>query len=553
MARGRRAHISRYREIGSVIAKYGFSELVEEVGLGRVFPRLPRGPVTTAEKVELRARNLRLALEELGPTFIKAGQVLSSRPDLLPAIYIAELEKLQDKVVKFDYETAKKTVEDELGRPLNEIFSHFSKAPIASASLSQVHRATLKTGEQVAVKIRRPGIEKMIEQDIRIFHDIASILQRSQAIGKYYDFVGTVDGFERIIHEELEFRLEASNIERVRKSLASFKHITLPDVHLDYSTQKVLTLEFVDGIHITAIDELDSDKIDKKVIASELFRAYIKQIIEDGFFHADPHPGNILVTREGMVYLIDLGMVGRLDGNLQSQIARILIDLVDQNSDGVTETVMYLGVRSEETNFDQLSRDIGNLTTRYYGRAIEAIGLSDVLNGLVAVITRNHIKVPSNFALLAKTVVLVDGIVRRLDPNFNYSEALSASITRIVLTRLRAQFSAVKLFGATLESSDFLVSLPRHLGLLTDKLVKDDFRIKFEHHRLESLERTISRSANLLTVALIVSAIVLGSGLVISAEVGPKVFGFPALGLLGFIFASILGLYLVYQILRSRR
>ncbi|HCG98393.1 MAG: hypothetical protein A2074_05645 [Candidatus Aquicultor primus] len=553
MARGRRAHISRYREIGSVIAKYGFSELVEEVGLRRVFPRLPRGPVTAAEKVELRARNLRLALQDLGPTFIKAGQVLSSRPDLLPAVYIAELEKLQDKVVEFDYETAKNTVEDELGRPLDEVFSHFSEEPIASASLSQVHKATLKTGEQVAVKIRRPGIEKMIEQDIRIFHDIAYILQRSQAIGKYYDFVGTVDGFERIIHEELEFRLEASNIGRVKKSLRLFKHITLPEVYLDYSTQKVLTLEFIDGIHITAIDELESDEIDKKVIASELFRAYIKQIIEDGFFHADPHPGNILVTREGMVYLIDLGMVGRLDGNLQSQIARILIDLVDQNSDGVTETVMYLGVRSEDTNFDQLSRDIGNLTTRYYGRAIEAIGLSDVLNGLVAVITRNHIKVPSNFALLAKTVVLVDGIVRRLDPDFNYSEALRTSITRIVLTRLRAQFSAVKLFGATLESSDFLVSLPRHLGLLTDKLVKDDFRIKFEHHRLESLEKTISRSANLLTVALIVSAIVLGSGLVISAEVGPKVFGFPALGLLGFIFASILGLYLVYQILRSRR
>ncbi|MDP2211025.1 MAG: AarF/ABC1/UbiB kinase family protein [Candidatus Aquicultor sp.] len=553
MARGRRAHISRYREIGSVIAKYGFSELVEEVGLGRVFPRLPRGPVTAAEKVELRARNLRLALQDLGPTFIKAGQVLSSRPDLLPAVYIAELEKLQDKVVEFDYETAKKTVEDELGRPLDELFSHFSEAPIASASLSQVHKATLKTGEQVAVKIRRPGIEKMIEQDIRIFHDIAYILQRSQAVGKYYDFVGTVDGFERIIHEELEFRLEASNIERVKKSLRLFKHITLPEVYLDYSTQKVLTLEFIDGIHITAIDELESDEIDKKVIASELFRAYIKQIIEDGFFHADPHPGNILVTREGMVYLIDLGMVGRLDGNLQSQIARILIDLVDQNSDGVTETVMYLGVRSEDTNFDQLSRDIGNLTTRYYGRAIEAIGLSDVLNGLVAVITRNHIKVPSNFALLAKTVVLVDGIVRRLDPDFNYSEALRTSITRIVLTRLRAQFSAVKLFGATLESSDFLVSLPRHLGLLTDKLVKDDFRIKFEHHRLESLEKTISHSANLLTVALIVSAIVLGSGLVISADVGPKVFGFPALGLLGFILASILGLYLVYQILRSRR
>lgn len=553
MARGRRAHISRYREIGSVIAKYGFSELVEEVGLGRVFPRLPRGPATTAEKEELRARNLRLALQELGPTFIKAGQVLSSRPDLLPAVYIAELEKLQDKVVEFDHETAKRTVEDELGRPLAEVFSDFSEAPIASASLSQVHKATLMTGEEVAVKIRRPGIEKMIEQDIRIFHDIASILQRSQAIGKYYDFVGTVDGFERIIHEELEFRLEASNIERVKKSLTSFKHITLPEVYLDYSTQKVLTLEFVDGIHITAIDEWGSDEIDKKVIANELFRAYIKQIIEDGFFHADPHPGNILVTREGMVYLIDLGMVGRLDGNLQSQIARILIDLVDQNSDGVTETVMYLGVRSEETNFDQLSRDIGNLTTRYYGRAIEAIGLSDVLNGLVAVITRNHIKVPSNFALLAKTVVLVDGIVRRLDPNFNYAEALSTSITRIVLSRMRAQFSAVKLFGATLETSDFLVSLPRHLGLLTDKLVKDDFRIKFEHHRLESLEKTISRSANLLTVALIVSAIVLGSGLVISAEVGPKVFGFPALGLLGFIFASILGLYLVYQILRSRR
>jgi len=552
MARRRRDYLSRYREIGGVIAKYGFSDIVQEAGLGRFFPRLPRGPVTPTERIELRARNLRLALQELGPTFIKAGQILSSRPDLLPPEFIAELEKLQDRVPPFGFEQAKKRIEEELGKSLTEVFSFFKEKPIASASLSQVHEAVLITGERVAVKVRRPGIKKTIEQDIRIFYDLASIIQRSQAFGKYYDFIGVVEEFDRIIHEELEFRLEASNIERIRSSLERFKLITLPVVYFEYSSQAVLTLEFVDGFHITNLARIEGEGIDRKAIARDLFKAYIKQIIEDGFFHADPHPGNLLVTSEGIVYMIDLGMVGRLDASLRSQISRILVDLVNQDSDGITETIMYMGVRSEETSFEQFSRDVGNLITRYYGRAIEAIGLSDVLNGLLAVITRNKIKVPSNFALLAKTVVLVDGIVRRLDPEFNYSDALRASVQRVVVTRLRQQYSLTRLIGAVLETSDLIGGLPRHISLIIEKIVKDDIRIKFEHHRLESVERTISHSANMLAIAMILSAIILGSGLVIFADVGPQVFGFPVLGLIGFLVASVLGLYLIWQILRSR-
>lgn len=547
-------NIKRLRQIVNILIKYGFDYFVKQLGLTNLISKggkiLKLKPSKIAQ-LPLPIR-VRLALEELGPTFVKLGQILSTRPDLIPQDYIIELQKLQDKVPPFAYDQVEQIIKRELGADILKIFKSFEQKPFAAASLGQVHQAILEDGNKVVVKVQRPDIEKVIETDLDILFDLARLTEKHIPASRLYDPVGIVEEFTKAIRAELDYGTEGRNAERFKKNFEGDEIIYTPKIYWEFSSKRILTMELIEGIKINNLKELDKAGYDRKKIAENGAKAFMKQILIDGFFHADPHPGNMLVMKDGIIGFMDFGMMGRLDEEIREKGIDLFIAALERNPNKIINEMLNLGITSqEEIDTRSLKIDIKEMLEQYYGKPLKEIKLGELISQLVEISIKYHIKMPAEFALLGKSLITIEGIGSELDPDFNLAEIAKPYAKDVILERKSPQRLILKLSNDLAELYNLIILIPRQLSKTLKKMEKGAFKLEFQHRGLENLINALDKAANRIAYSLILAAIIVGSSLIMQTNKGPIFMGFPVIGVLGFLISGVLGLGLVIIILRS--
>ena len=549
-------NIQRLRQILQVLVKYGFGYIVDRLHIeqniiGRRFVKLKSIKKLDVfnQPAPVRARKV---LEELGPTFIKLGQILSTRPDLIPLEFCKEFEKLQDKAPAIEYEKVKAQIENEIKQPIDKIFNNFSSQPVAAASLAEVHLAELKTGEKVVVKVQRPDIRRMITADLEILYGLAKLAEKHIKESRVYDPVGVVEEFKKTILKEIDFNVEANNIERFRRNFKDDDIVYVPEVFRDLSTAKILTIERIEGIKVSDIEKIEESGLDRKQIAINGANAVLKQIFIHGFFHADPHPGNIFVLDNNRIAFVDYGMVGRLDEETKVQFASILTAVVERDVSGVIESLIATGV-VEEADVKRLSLDLEELMDRYYGIPLKELEMGQFLMDAINVVSQNKIKIPPSLFLLSKALITIEGVGRKLDPEFNVAIHIKPFVGKLVREKYSPKRIAKELRRFAKELYVFASSFPKDLSLIFNKIKKGNLKVEFEHKGLENLISQMDKVSNRIAFSVIIAALIIGSSIIMQTNKGPLFLGFPVLGIFGFLIAGILGLWLVIAILRSGR
>ncbi len=545
----------RYREIVRVLVKYGFGEVLDRMKLASRFRIVRR--VFFKESARLAqlnyAERIRLAMEELGPTFVKLGQVLASRPFLIPPELVVELSRLQDEVAPADFGLIEKTVQRELGKPIDELFKQFSREPIASASLAQAHLAETLDGKRVAVKVLRPGMEKKLRVDMDILADIAEMLERFLPEAKQYEPVRQVDEFARVTRREVDFYHEARNIEIFRLNFKDDDSIVIPEVLWDLSGTQVLTMTYIDGIKPSRRDVLEREGYDLRELASRGTRIVFKMIFEHGFFHADPHPGNLFVLPGNRWGPVDFGMVGHLSGSSLDLLSDLLLAGTKRSTKAIIRTLSANDLIDEDVDQDLLETEITEFLYRYHRIPLKQINMKSIFNDALNIFTRHRIRAPVSLSLLAKAITTFEEVGRMLDPDLNMIKEIEPYVSKIAMRKFRPDKIGSDLLGLLGSMTDFLSEGPTDLKRLAQKALRGELGLVFRHRGLSKLTNEIDRASNRLSFALIIAAIIIGSSLIMTREIGVKFYGVPIVGIIGYVFAGLLGVWLVISILRSGR
>lgn len=543
-------NFKRVTEIVNVFIKHGFGVIIDNIGLFDYLPLKRKNMSEQDSKLPIGVR-ARKALEELGPTFIKLGQMLSTRKDLLPEEILKELEKLQDDVEPFDDIEVKKIIEKEFGLPVSEVFSDFSKEPIGAASIGQVYKATLKDGQVVIVKVRRPNIEKTVEEDLEILFDISVFLEKRFEWARAYGIVDIVEEFSDTLKREMDFSREGRNADRFRKIFNNSDNVYIPEVYWKYTTSKVLTVEFIDGVKISDIETLKKLNLDTKALAKNLANIYLDQILKFGFFHADPHPGNIVILKDGRIGLLDFGLVGNIKDELKLQGAKLIIAFVQKDIDTICEVLLDMGVTQGKTNISKMKLDIEDLVLEYYDIPLEQIKIGEILTQLLALIRKYQIKAPPEIALLTRTLVLLEGTLSALAPDFNIIELVKPYVKET--TRKAFSFKNIKINFENLlkKIKVYGDGIPKHLLNLLQMAENGDLEITLKHDKLELLINRLDIISNRLSFSIIVASIIMGSSLI--ATRSRDIFMKIPLAELGFLTAGFLGFWLIISIVKSGR
>ena len=550
-------NIQRLRQILGVLVKYGFGYIVDRLHIEQSIIGKKFFSLRPAKKLDIfnipKPVRIRKVLEELGPTFIKLGQIMSTRPDLIPIELCRELEKLQDKIPPFEYKKVEEQVMHSLKSPVNELFSQFSKKPKAAASLAQVHSAQLKDGTKVMVKIQRPGIEKTIKKDIEILYELAKLADRYIEDIMVYNPMGLIDEFKKSIIKEIDFTKEANNIKRFRRQFASDDMVYIPKVFSELSSRQVLTVERIEGIKVSNNEEIDSAGLDRHKIAINGANAVLKMVFIYGFFHADPHPGNIFVLSDNRVAFIDFGMVGRIHKSTKAQIANILIGIVEHNVSRITNACTTIGVVDEASDIKELELDLEDFIDRYYVESLSQLKVGHFLMDLIDSVTRNRIRIPSDLFLLSKAFMIIEGVGEKLDPSFDMVGLSKPFAEELVRQKYSPRKIAREIINFSELFYNFATSLPKELTVIIDKVKKGTLRIEFEHRGLEHLISEMDKVSNRIAFSVIIAALIVGSSIIMQTNKGPLLFEFPIFGIIGYVIAGIMGLWLVIAILRSGR
>jgi ubiquinone biosynthesis protein len=538
--------VGRFRRIMVVLAKYGFDEALSRANIPfqvRAFLRRPgKSKVAGPER-------LRLAIEELGPTFIKFGQVLSTRSYLLPADYAAELAKLQDSVAPFTYEEVEAIVRSDLGGSPDDIFGSFERRPFASASIAQVHLAILKTGERVCVKVQRPAVRETFILDIMILKDLAALLETHVPEARQYDPVGAVREFERSSRREIDFSLEASNISVFARNFADDPTVKIPKVFKDYSGSRILATELIEGIKISDVEKLRQAGHDLPAIARAGAQAVLKQVFEYGFFHADPHPGNLFVTADGRIGVVDFGIVGRLTRQEIGDLAEILVGLVEGSGERLVAVLEKRQMIPEGVERRDVVEELMLLSEKYAAKTLGELNMKEVFGELVSFMRRYRVRMPTEFLLLGKALSIYEEVGRVLDPSFNMIEEAKPYIRRLV--RRRHMLSAVlgERGRGIADAISNLSAIPSDLAYILHQAREGKLKIEFEHVGLETVTSEIEKASNRLAFSLLVAALVVASSLVLVLGRGALVWHL--FGVAGFSLAALVGAWLLINILRS--
>ncbi|BDV43888.1 ubiquinone biosynthesis protein UbiB [Geotalea uraniireducens] len=547
--------LRRYRQIIRVLIKYGFEHVLELMGLSQMVARgrkLFRRPEPALAFLS-PAERMRLALEELGPTFVKLGQILSTRPDVIPRTFIHEFAKLQDRVPSFPFEGVREQVLAELERDAEECFSFIDPEPLAAASIAQVHRARLLSGDEVVIKVRRPGVVELVETDIDAMMGLAILADRHLPGSDIYDPVGLVKEFARTIRREMDFSREGHTIEKFAENFAGDPTLYFPKVYWDYTARGVLTLEYIDGIKVSDLPALEAAGLDRQLIARRGADAFLQMVLNHGFFHGDPHPGNVLILPDNIICLLDYGMVGRLDNQLKGYLTDILLAIVQRDVDEVISLLLYSGEIADTLDTRALRRDLSSFIDSYYELPLQEIEVGRMLLEFLEIITTYHIKFQPDLMLLAKALVAIEGMGRELDPSFDMVEHLRPFMQKA----LRDRFSPRQLFrdmgGNVMSYITLARNLPRDLKEFINRVNRNKFKIDLEHRGLDRALRDFDRSINRLSSSLIVAALIVGSSIVMQTDKGPKLLDFPVFAFLGYTIAGLIGFWWVIAIIRSGR
>ncbi len=545
-------HRERYRQ-AHTLARHGLGYLVGILGLERFVP-FHRGLFKHPRRAQpyTRPEHVRMALEELGATFIKLGQILSTRTDLLPPEYQAEFAKLQDAAPTIPIEVVREAIGAELGQPIEAVFATFDPVPLAAASIGQAHAATLLDGTEVVVKIRRPGVVEQIEEDLEILQNLAATASRSSEFASQYDPVGLAQEFAQTLRAELDYLREGRNVERFAANFAADETVHIPRIFWEVTTARVLTLERIHGIKINDLATLDAAGIDRAVVAERAARIILKMVFEDGFFHADPHPGNFFIEPGGRIGLIDFGMVGTIDERTQERLVKLLLAVTSQDADRLADAFLELGVSQQQVDRSLLGRDLEHLVSRYYGQALGAIKLGPMLEEMLTIVRHHHLRLPTNLALLIKTVAMNEGLGTQLDPEFRLTSVLVPYAQRLMLCQFSPFFWTRRLGQAGLDAAWLGIELPQQLRRVLGELERGDLDIGMRPTDVEPVMRRFERLVNRLVLAMVLAAFIIGLAMLMSSY-HPSGWNQWVFFVSGFVFAGVLGVYLAWSILRSDR
>lgn len=512
-----RRYRNRYRQITSALIRHGFGFLITQLGLTNFLPFKisifghpePQGAYTQPERV-------RLIFEELGTTFIKLGQVLSTRIDLLPPEYIRELEKLLDQVPPVSFELIRLEIEKELGKPLENIFYCIDPIPLASASIGQVHAAVLNSGENVIVKVKRPGIDEIVAVDTHILNELAALANRRLPWAENYDFEGIAREFMQTLLRELDYVLEARNADRFRSNFRRDERVFIPKVYWDYTTQAVIVMERVAGLRINDKHGLTAAGLNPSDIAKTSADILLKQIFEHGFFHADPHPANFFVVRDGVIGIIDFGMVGYIDPETKSDMIDLFIAVYEQNPDSIIDAYLELGVIGRVQTLGELRSDISTLMTQYYGLSLNEININTILYDATSLVRRHGLRLPPNLALLAKTVAMEEALVLQLDPSFNFAEATRPFARKLWEQTYSPQALARRAVRALVEISNVSTRAPRQIRRILGQASRGELQISANQPRLDEELAVLSAIVNRLIAGILGAAFIVFGGFMLT-------------------------------------
>jgi ubiquinone biosynthesis protein len=499
------------------------------------------------------AQQLANDLEKLGPTFIKLGQLLSGRTDLLPPPYVDALSRLQDDVKPFSYAEVERIVEAELGTKISKAFGMFEAEPMAAASLGQVHPAALRDGRMVAVKVQRPDAEKQVTEDLAAMAEIAALLDKRTDAGARYCFTEIIEEFRKSLLEELDYLQEAGNLRRLGASLARFKDIIVPQPVDDYTTSRVLTMDYVLGTKVTAISPLTRMDIDAERLGRELVHAYLHQIVVDGFFHADPHPGNVFVTDDRKVALVDLGMVGRLGERVQEQLLALLMASSEGRGDEAADVLIDLGERREGFDEAALRKDVADLVTKFHTASLADLQIGRMLLEVNQRSSAHGLKAPSALTLLGKTLLNLDGVARALSPNLDVNAAIRDQAVTLMRQRMLRSVSPGRVVAAMLEAKQFADKLPGRLNRVLDALAGNELKLKMEVIDEGAIIDGLQKVANRVALGLIMAALIVAAALLMQVPTTFRLLGYPGLAMILFIIAAGAGAMLAVQIVNHDR
>ena len=547
--------VSRYNQILRVLVKYGFEDLVHYMEEKKKFTFLQKLIPNTSKKnaaLYTKWERMRLVCEELGPTFVKFGQILSNRPDLIPMELVTELEKLQDNVPPMPDHIAKEVVEFELKGKVEDLFAWFEPKPFASASIAQVHKATSTSGERLALKIQRPDIQEIILEDIKVMYSIAIVLEKRIPSLKSFDPFGLVKNFEEAILKELDFINESINVQRFYNNIAndnrSDQFAEAPKVYRSFTTRKILALEFMNGIKIDKINELKEQGFEIKLIAKRLIISYFKQIFQYGFFHADPHPGNLLVRANGHICYLDFGMMGSILPRDIEIFGQLFLAITRKDVNKIIRALQRLSNYSPIENMRALEFDISEFVEKYYVRSVHENEMSTVLLELKDIIVAHELKVPTHFFLFARSLVTIEGVIEKLNPDLDQFAMARPYLLRSISRKFDPVKMGEKTVNSIYEFGKYMEEFPRDLKNAVRRINSGKVKVDLTHQGIDPVIHTIHRSTKQLISAFIMSALIIGSSLLIISNVKPLWNEISVMGILGLIITGILAVGLIKNI-----
>ncbi|HEX7606743.1 MAG TPA: AarF/UbiB family protein [Usitatibacter sp.] len=541
------SHLTRYRQIAQLLWKYGRSDLVSQMGT------LDESLADEAKKEPAPGEQAlpdQLAddLEAMGPTYVKLGQVLSGRPDLLPGAYLSALTRLQDRVKPFSYAEVKHIVEEDLQVRISKAYARFDHAPIAAASLGQVHAAALRDGREVVVKVQRPGIAKQIADDFEVLKQIAEFFDAHTEVGRKHRFCAMLEEFRLTIRQELDYELEAANLAAVGENLKDFELIQIPQPVPDFCSKRVLTMEYVSGTKITQMAPVARLEVNGSELAEELFKAYLKQVLVDGLFHADPHPGNVFLTNDGRIALLDLGMVGTTTPSIQEHLLKVLIAIGEGKAEQAADVIIAMSEKGEEFDGPAFKKRITQVVVANQRKGLSDMNVGRTLLEVTGAAADMGLFVPSELTLLGKTLLQLDQVGKILDPEFDPNAAICRNATEIMSRRMEKGATQGSALSTLLEMKDFITGLPVRANKIMDAVVNKDLELKVKAVDAPMVMEALQKIANRVTSGLILAALIIGASLLMRIETSFVLFGYPGLAIISFLAAAAGGVYLLVSI-----
>jgi len=548
------ATMQRYRQIMFVLLKYGFEDLIVTLGveefLGRKWSPL-RKKMENRVAYLARAARIRMALQELGPTFVKMGQALSTRSDMLPEDILAELIHLQDQVPSFPVDEVKRIIERELGHSCQELFASFDVTPLAAGSIGQVHRARLKDGSEVVIKVQRPGIRRKILVDLEIIHHLAGLMERHLELGQVHKPTAIVDEFSRTLTKELDYFVEAANIDRFNALFSDHPHIYVHRLYREHSSRHVLTLEYIKGHRPSNVEGLKMAGLNPTEIAARGAHLLMEQVFKHGFFHADPHPGNLLIMEKNVICFLDFGMVGRIDRDSREQFAELLAHVVARDEVRTADVLLKLTHSHSLVDRLLLEREISELIDQYLYRPLKELELGPMIRAMMDLTVRHDLRIPASFFLLIKSLTQIEDLGRNLSPDFDFSTQLAPFIRELLMQRYKPQRVARQVYDTLGDLIYLLREVPGELRELLKQARGGKFKIELEHLGLKPLRGTMEKVSNRISSAIVLGSLIVGSSVIVHSGVPPKWHDIPVIGLAGYLISMVMGFSLLRSIMKS--